>query len=134
MLVTAGRPLTGERPTSAAAGRDPGAHADLRLAAVPQPPDRRVLHDLPTAATPAPHAFRMGEAVRSTGRSGLARRQPPKLDPVLNGQRNIFERAIARSNSAGDRNRYDKPAANYHTWLVLAALSFRGPHEQSDTP
>jgi transposase len=45
------------------------------------------------------------------------------VDPVRYRQRNVVERAIARRKQhRAIATRYDKLAASYRTWLVLAAL------------
>jgi transposase len=49
--------------------------------------------------------------------------RPPLVDPVRYRQRNVVERAIARfKQHRAIATRYDKLAASYHAWLLLAAL------------
>ena len=56
-------------------------------------------------------------------RRGARGGRPPGFDPVRYRQRNVVERCVSRlKQHRAVATRYDKRAASYHTWLLLAAL------------
>ena len=74
---------------------------------------RRITHTIPERSDQ--------QAART--RRGARGGRPPSFDPLRYRQRNVVERAIARlKQHRAIATRYDKLAASYHTWLVLAAL------------
>jgi transposase len=63
------------------------------------------------------------DQVASRIRRGSRGGRPPSFDPVRYRQRNVVERAFNRlKQQRAVATRYDKRAASYTTWLVLAAL------------
>jgi transposase len=74
---------------------------------------RRIPHTIPERS----------DQQQARARRGARGGRPPLVDPVRYQHRNVVERGIARLKQHRTiATRYDKLAASYHTWLVLAAL------------
>jgi len=74
---------------------------------------RRIAHTIPERC----------DQQRARVRRGARGGRPPKVDPERYRRCNVVERAIARlKQHRAIATRYDKLAASYRTWLVLAAL------------
>jgi transposase len=86
---------------------------------------RRIAHTIPERSDQ--------QAART--RRGSRGGRPPEVDLVRYRHRNVVERAIARlKQHRAIATRYDKLAASYQSWLVLAALLLWLPHEPADRP
>ena len=63
------------------------------------------------------------DQIHSRRRKGARGGRPPGFDPVRYRQRNQVERCFARlKHHRAIATRYDKHAANYRAWIVIAAV------------
>jgi transposase len=74
---------------------------------------RRIAHTIPQRS----------DQQHARARRGARGGRPPAVDAVRYRQRNVVGRTVARPKQhRAIATRYDKLAASYHSWLVLAAI------------